>query len=265
MRTSAMVGAGILAVVVLAWFVSLAVGFDVVADVDHTRANLGPGTHAWLGTDHMGRDVFWRLVTASEAFVGPSLAAGVVTLLVALPAAGIAGYHGGIPAQAVRYIFTVLGSVPRFVMVLLACAIYGNETVVIAVAAGVAYAPALGEAVYTRLEALRTADFVDAARAHGVSPASILWYHLLWVSCRRLIGRHLLYLFGYYLLLETTLGYIGDFGVEEPAPSWGNMLAFEFGIPDGNVMAWVAPALAIWVTILGTVLTASNLSEGRRG
>jgi len=31
------------------------------------------------------------------------------------------------------------------------------------------------------------------------------------------------------------------------------------------VLAWMAPALAIWITILGTVLTASNLAEGRRG
>lgn len=257
-------GGLVLCLVVLTWLVSLISGFDVIADVDPSQASLGPGGGHLLGTDHLGRDVFWRMVTASEAFVGPSLLAAAVALGLGLPPAGWAGYHGGSVADLVRYLYTVLGSLPRFVLVLLCCAIYGNETVVIAIAAGVAYAPALGEAVTARLEELRSADFVVAARAHGVSPGRILWFHLLWVNCRPLVARHLLYLFGYYLLLETTLSYIGGFGVEEPVPSWGNMLAFEFHVSDGNFYAWAAPALAIWLTILATSLSASALSGVRR-
>ena len=87
--------------------------------------------------------------------------------------------------------------------------------------------------------------------------------HLLWLSCRRIIGRHLLYLFGYFLLVESTLSYIGGFGIEEPMPSWGNMLAFEFGVPEGNPLAWFAPAVAIWGVILSAVLASDALAEKR--
>lgn len=260
-RLGALAGVIFLVLVGLCWMSSLAVGFDLVADVDATRASIAPGATRWLGTDHMGRDVFWRLVTGSESFVGPGLLSCSIAVLASVPAGAVAGYRGGLVAQALRYLFTVVNSLPRFVLVLLACAIYGNEPAVLAIAAGLSYAPTLGEAVNGRIEALRSADFVIAARAHGVSGPVILGWHLLWVNCRRLVGRHLMTFFGYYLLLETTLSFIGGFGTEEPQPSWGNMLAFEFGVPDGNTWAWLAPALAIWVTIFATSLAGEALAE----
>lgn len=260
-RLGTWLGAGILLLVAVAWLTSLVANYDVVADVDPTRAGLGPGAAHWLGTDHLGRDVFWRMLTASEAFVGPGLSAGLVAVLIGVPAGATAGYLGGPVSHALRYGFSVVGSLPRFVLVLLFASIYGDAPTVLALATGLSYVPALGEALHGRIEQLREAEFVAAARAHGVAPLSIIGWHLLWVNCRRMVGRHVLHLFGYYLLVETTLSYIGGFGVEEPNPSWGNMLAFEFGVHGGNLWAWLAPALAIWLVILGTALTADGLAE----
>ncbi len=265
MRWGARLGWAILGLLLAGWAASWLSGYDVVADVDPTRAGLPPGGGHWLGTDHMGRDVFWRLVLASRAFVGPGRHAHQQGHGAGEQPGAVAGYLGGGPAGVLRYGFAVIHAVPRFVLVLLAGAIYGAEPVVLAVAAGVSYAPTLGESVHARIESLRNADFVDAARAHGLSPAAILGRHLLWVNCRRLVGRHLLFAFAFYLLLETTLSFLGGFGVEEPDPSWGNMLAFEFGIPDGNPWAWIAPALAIWMTIGGTLLASEALAERADG
>lgn len=255
-----------LALVPAMWVLALVGGYDVVGDVDVTRASVGPSAKHWLGTDHLGRDVFWRLVTASQAFVGPGLAAAVVALGLGLSAGAVAGWTGGPLASLVRYVFTVVASVPRFVLVLLACAIYGNSVWTLAVAAGVAYAPTVGEAVHARIRAFRRAEFVLAAEAHGVHPARILGYHLLWVNTRRLAARHALQLFAFLLLVETTLSYIGafgataGFGVQEPTPSWGNMMGFEWGVPDANLWATAAPALALW-TVLVAALAASQRLE----
>lgn len=260
----ARLGAVLLALVLLAWIFSLVAGFDVVADVNPARANEGPSAAAWLGTDHMGRDVAWRLVTASEAFVGPGLLAGMVAMLLGLPTGALSGYLGGPTAAAVRYAYAVVAALPRFVLVLLACAIYGSEAVVLAVAAGVAFAPGLGEAVHARIEELRSREFVLATRAHGVGALWTLGFHLLWIGCRALVARQVLHVFAFVLVLETTLSYIGAFGIEEPQPSWGNMLAFEFGVHDGNPWAWAAPALAIWATVAATQAVASGLQERGR-
>jgi len=249
----------------LIWGVSLLAGYDVVADVDPGRAGALPSTAHWLGCDHLGRDVMWRMVTASEAFVGPGVLACLVCLIPGITLGGLSGWLGGASASVLRYLFSVIASLPRFVLVLLICAIYGDSPTILALAAGLAYTPVLGEAIAGRIEHLRRTEFVQAAQAHGMSDATVLLRELLWSNCRALIGRHLLYLFGYFLILETTLSYIGGFGVEEPQPSWGNMLVFEFGISEGNLLAWLAPAVAIWLTVLTTTLLAGQLTEVSNG
>ncbi|MCK6507044.1 hypothetical protein L6R53_27330 [Myxococcota bacterium] len=264
-RAVAWGGRLVLVAIALAWALSLLAGYDPVADVAPARASLLPGPGGPLGTDHMGRSVAWRLLTATQAFVGPGLLASLVALAVGLPGGALAGYLGGPVALGVRYAWTVVGALPRLVLVLLACSIYGAEAQVLAVAAGVSFGPALGEAVEARLAELRGREFVLATRAHGVSAARTLAWHLLWVGCRALVLRQLLFLLAFVLVLETSLSYIGGFGIEEPTPSWGNMLAFEFGVHDGNPWAWAAPALATWLGTAAAIGVASTLRERGRG
>lgn len=252
-------GFAILALVLLAWITASAVPYDVVADVDPSRASLGPSAGHWLGTDHLGRDVAWRLLLGSAAFGAPGLAAAALAGLGGGLLGTLGGWFGGLTAVLVRYTFTVTASVPRFVLVLLAGAVFGADTSVLAIATAVASAPAVGEAVLARIEELRRMEFVTALRAHGVTDGRILLWHVLWINLRGLLARQVLTTFGFFLVVETTLSYLGGFGVQEPTPSWGNMLAFEFGIPDGNPAAWIAPACAIWLAILGTALVGQDL------
>jgi len=271
MRAATLAGAAVLGVVTLLWGVSLVSGYDVTSDVDVTRASVGPSMEHWLGTDHLGRNVAWRMLKATEAFMGPALLALVIALSLGVIGGAAAGWFGGVVRWLIRYSWTVVESLPRFVLVLLACAIYGSEVWVIAVAAGLAYAPNVGEAVFTRIESFRRAEFVLAAEAHGVHPLRVLTYHLLWVNCGRLVARHGLQLFAYFLLLETTLSYIGgldgagSFGVPQPDPSWGNMIAFEWREPEANGWASWAPGLAIWAVIMSAVQVAEGLVEGADG
>ncbi len=261
------VGASVLALVVLMWVVSLLSGYDVISDVDVQATAALPGGEHWLGTDKLGRDVMWRLITASESFCGPGLLAAIVALSLGVPGGAAAGWSGALLARPVRYVFSVVDAIPRFILVLLACAIYGNSVWIIALVAGVAYAPTLGEDLYTRIQAFRKAEFVLAADAHGVHPLHTLGWHLLWVNCRHLIGRHAVQLFAYFLLLETTLSFLGglenasSFGVPQPQPSWGNMIAFEWRESISNPWASWAPGIALWTVILAASLVGEGLAE----
>ena len=129
-------------------------GYIPAQDVNIPDADLGPGVAHWLGTDHLGRDVFWRLVFACQAFVWPGLLACFTAAAIGVPAGATAGYLGGPAEAAIRYVTTVVASLPRFVLVLLVCSIYGNDLPTLAIAAGVAYAPTLSEAVFGRIEGL---------------------------------------------------------------------------------------------------------------
>lgn len=265
MKLSSTIAAIVLLMVLATWAFAGISGYDLVAQVDPELANQGPSASFWLGTDHMGRDVAWRIVLATRAFVGPGVLACLIALLAGVGAGAVAGWLGGAPAALLRWMSTVMASIPRFILVLLGAAIYGDSTWILGAIAGIAYSPTLAEAIYNRIDSLKDAEFVVASRAHGLSSARILLFHLLWVNCRRIMGRHALYLFGYLILLETTLSYIGGFGVKEPDPSWGNMLAFEFGQRDGNLWGVLAPAIAIWVTILASNILGDALAEQRHG
>jgi len=257
-------GGVILSAVGVAWAISLVSGYDIVSDVDPARASLLPGGGHLLGTDHLGRDVAWRLLTASEAFVGPAIAASALATAISVPAGALAGWAGGATARVLRYGSAVIAAVPRFVLVLLICAAYGDHPLILAAAAGLAYAPTMSEAIYHRTRALARAEFIVAGRSHGLSDARLLLYHLLWVNGRPVVWRHLAHLFAYVLLLETTLSYLGGFGVEEPQPSWGNMLAFSFA-DTANPWAWLAPALCLWGTLFGlTLLSHPTPARTRR-
>lgn len=268
------VGALVLATVALLWFVSLISADGPALTTNPALASIGPSGEHWLGTDHLGRDVAWRLVTASEAFVGPGTLAVGLALALGVSLGALAAWLdvpdrpvGRAFSALVRFNFTVWASLPRFVLVLVACLATGSSVWLIAVVAGVAFSPVVGEAVHARLETFRRAEFVLAAQAHGVGPGRVLLFHLLWVNCRRLVARYAVQLFAAFLLLETTLSFLGaldagsGFGVQEPDPSWGNMLAFEWRRPDTNRWASWAPGLSVWAVIFGAALLSDALAE----
>lgn len=265
--TARRVGLAIGALLFGAWLLTFVVPYDPVADVHPRDANLGPSASALLGTDHLGRDVALRLLYASRAFVVPGLLAATVAAGIGGTLGALGGWLGGPVEGAVRYIFTVVAAIPRLVGILLAATILTPTPAVLAVAAGVSCAPELGSALGARLGGLVRAEFVTALRAHGLSDARILLYHLLWVNCRGLLARQALQAFAFFVAVETSLAYLGAIGVQEPFPSWGNMVAFEFGRPDGNPWAWLSPALALWVAMAGLLLAAEDLGrrEGAEG
>ncbi len=248
--------------IAVAFIVSFVLPYDAVSDVHTEIANAGISAKHWLGTDHLGRDVAHRVLAGTRAFCGPGAASAILAALAGTLLGAAAGWCGGSIAAGIRYGFTVVDSLPRFVLVLLACSIFGAGALTLAVASAVACAPALGEAVYARLDGLRRAEFVLAARAHGIPDARVLGYHLLWVNARGLVARHAAQVFGFFLVVETSLSYLGGFGVPEPTPSWGNMLAFEFGNPSGNVCAWLAPAVATILGVLATTIVGQDADVG---
>lgn len=257
---AAAVGLGL---VVLAGVIGPWLGYDVGTDVAAARASQGPSAAHWLGTDHLGRDVAWRLLLACRAFVGPGLGAAATALALAVPLGALAGYRGGLAEAATRAGFTVVSAVPRFVLVLLAVAIVSPEPAVLAAAAGLTYVPHLGDAVRARISDARRAEFVAGLRAHGVPPWQLVGRHLVVALCGRLIARHAIGVFAYVVVLETTLAYIGSYGVQEPMPSWGNMLTFEWG-RDNPVAAW-APVVALGAVLWLCHAAADALREADGG
>jgi len=291
-------GLGVLGALLLVRIVALFVHVDAGAATDAPL--LGPSWGHPFGTDQLGRDVALRMIESTEAFVLPGLLAVVVTLLVGVPmGAGIGFWPGRRLSAAGRFGLTILGAWPRLVLVVVVVAIFTASVsdpaawaplrlYLLGVLIALTFVPQLAQELAERVLSFQREQFVEAARAHGLSDRRILGRHILWANCRELILRQCCLVFAAFLLVETSLSYLGDYGVPPPRPSWGNILSdvrsqvihvrsllrpdsFAPGdvlagigraIDEGAALALIAPTLAIVVSIAGLLALARDL--GRR-
>jgi peptide/nickel transport system permease protein len=114
-----------------------------------------------------------------------------------------------------------------------------------------------------RIASLRKRSYIEAAVALGLSPARIVLYHVLWLQGRGLLLVQATLGMAEAILIETSLSYLG-FGVQEPTPSWGNMVALgKDYFFRGELWVSTAPALAILLAVLGLHLLGDALRERR--
>lgn len=251
----------VVGLVVAAALLAPLAGYPVGADVDPAAASAWPSAQHPLGADHLGRDVAMRALLATRAFVGPGAAAVALALGAGVPLGAAAGWDRSPLRAAARLVVDAAAAVPAVVLVLLLAAVRGPGASTWALGAGVAFAPGVAALVRDRLERLVVEQHVDAARAHGFPGWYVLWVHGVWVGCGRALARRAVELLGACAALEATLSYLG-LGTAEPWPSWGNMLAFEWGHPLGPA-TWV-PAAALWAVVATTARAGRSLAEAPR-
>jgi peptide/nickel transport system permease protein len=233
-----------------------------------------------LGTDHNARSLAQTLVEATETFFDPAMLCCAIAIILGTLLGALAGYfRGGALEATIKLMLTVVSSYPRLILVIVAVGMFtaalydpggnmGLRLAMIATFLGLAYVPVLALAIYQKVGAFQREQFVEAARAHGLSHTRILGYHILWANCVPVIARHFFYLFGYFILVETSLSFLGgNYGVPASVPSWGNLVT---GCDKGSLLAaqFLAPATCIVTSILGLSFLGDAIGEhferGRR-
>jgi len=136
------------------------------------------------------------------------------------------------------------------------------------VVVGVTGVPAVASLIAGKIGFLRQKNFIEAAHVLGLPSRVILLKHILWHHCMPLLVIQATIGMGEAILIETSLSYLG-FGVQEPTPSWGNMVqAGANYFFQGKFWPSTAPALSILFTILGFHLLGDGLNgilEGSAG
>ena len=224
-----------------------------------------------LGPIPSGRDVAIRILKGTEAFFFPGLFAALIAVILGGVGGAFAGYSQGVIRSGVMGLIQLFDTLPRLVFIILVCSVFEPTIYLIAVVTGVLFAPAIATIIRERVEALASEDYILAHVAHGFRPLRILLYHILWLQCRSVLVRQAAFVFCYVLFIETALSYLGHYGVQEPMPSWGNMIAQgNLSIHDGpntpDPWHWMSPALAIVFTISGFLsFWESTCAVGRGG
>jgi peptide/nickel transport system permease protein len=220
-----------------------------------------------LGTDFLGRDLLSRLVLGIQAYFLPGLLAVAISLVGGSVLGILAGYRGGWWDTVITYLANLLDSFPRLVLILLVIAAFKPDIYYVMVVVGSTGMPVVANLVAGKIAFLRQKSFIEAAHALGLPAHTVILKHVLWFNCRALLVIQATLGMAEAILVETSLSYLG-FGVQEPTPSWGNMVqAGANYFLQGNFWPSTAPALAILATILGFQLLGdglNNLLEGKR-
>jgi peptide/nickel transport system permease protein len=252
----------IAAAVVLA-FIAIALGAAHLAPFDPTATDFAavrkaPSAVHLLGTDEVGRDVLSRLIWGARA----SLLAGVipVTLAVSLsiPLGLLAGYTGGWLDSWMMRLNDAMLAIPFLIVAIALAAFLGPSLRNAMIAIGIASLPTFVRLARGTVLALKTEDYVEAARALGCSRRRIAGRHILPNMLPPLIIQSSIAVAA-AIIAEASLAFLG-LGQQPPAPSWGSMLN------AAQRYLSQAPWMALYpgLTIFAIVMALNVLGDGLR-
>jgi peptide/nickel transport system permease protein len=250
--------------VVLTAFILIAIFAKQIAPykpdrIDLLNVDAPPGGGHILGTDLIGRDVFSRLIFGSQVslLVGFLVAAGAV--LVGTIVGAVAGYFGGwIDTVLMRFIDVML-SFPSLFLNILVLSIFGSNFIYLVLILVITGWMSTARLVRGSFLQLREMQYVEAAKAIGVSHFEIMFNHLLRNATAPIIVTATLWVGG-AILGESALSFLG-LGVQPPATSWGQMLfnAHEYMLT--NPMLAVYPGVCIFLTCLSVNFIGDGIRD----
>ncbi len=255
-------GAGaivMLVIIVMAVFANLIQTHDPIAT--EAADTLAPPTAAhWMGTDHLGRDIYSRIVHGARV----SLLVGLGSTLLASILGGVigllSGYVGGKTDLVTQRVMDILQGLPLLVLALVVSAALGPSIPNVILAISIPIMPRAARVIRASVLAIREFQYVEAARALGVSHLRVAFRHILPNTMGPFIVLGTAQL-GSAILTEAALSFLG-LGVPEPYPSWGRMLsvsAAEYAQKAPHLVLF--PGIAISLAVFGSNLLGDALRD----
>jgi peptide/nickel transport system permease protein len=262
----AMAGSIVLAILLLAVVLGSFSPYSSVKSTISDRLQPPSWQHP-MGTDPLGRDLLTRILYGGRISMSVGLLVVAITLLVGVTVGAIAGYSGGTIDNILMRITDAALTLPSLLVLILLSSILRevelpffekNNVVTIAVVIGALSWMTFARLVRAAFLTLREMDYVTAARSLGASHFRIVLAHILPNAIGPIIVESTLQL-GYAIIEESGLSFLG-FGIQQPTPSWGNLLSNA----QENFVKY--PWLAIFpgVMIFLTIISVNYIGDGLR-
>jgi peptide/nickel transport system permease protein len=233
--------------------------YDPIA-TDAAQSLAPPSREHWLGSDHLGRDIYSRIVHGARV----SLMVGVASTLMGSVLGGIIGllsaYVGGKTDLITQRVMDILQGLPLLVLALVMSAALGPSVGNVILAISIPIIPRAARVIRASVLTIREMQYVEAARAIGLRHLRIAFRHILPNTMGPFIVLATAQLGG-AILVEAALSFLWV-GVPEPYPSWGRMLSVS-AAEYAQKAPWLVlfPGIAISLAVFGSNLLGDALRD----
>lgn len=221
----------------------------------------GPSMNFLFGTDDLGRDVFSGVVHGARTSLTISFAVVVLSGLLGLAVGLSAGYAGGLVDDMLMRTAEIFMVPPRFLLALVAAAIFGATMTNLILVLTITYWPATARIIRAAVLSLRERGFVEAARAMGAGHIRIIGREIL-PGVLPLVVTNGALKAGNVILVEAGLEFLG---LGDPNNmSWGYMLHNAQHYMRDAWWLLAFPGIAISLLLLSLNLLGDELSDSLR-
>jgi len=213
----------------------------------------------YFGTDQNGRDLLARTLYGTRVSLIVALVATIVAIFIGVSFGAIAGYIGGTLDQAMMRFVDIIYALPYILFVILLMVVFGRNVYLLFAAIGALEWLTMARIVRGQTLSIKQREFIEAARAAGVKPLTIIFRHIV----PNLIGPVVIYAaltVPEIVATESFLSYLG-FGVQEPLTSLGTLIAEGGKVLE--VLPWLLwfPAAFLVIMLLCMLFIGDGLRD----
>lgn len=260
-----MIGLGIVSIFVLAAiFAPLIAPYDPFQQLIWTegmKVRLAPpSAEHWFGTDLYGRDILSRVIYGARISLKIAVASVSLSVIIGITLGLLSGFYGGRIDDFVNWLINVLYSFPFLLFIIAIVAYFPPSDVLTFTAIALVWWMGIARVVRGQVLTVKAQEYVEAARALGVSDWSIMFKHILPNVIAPVIVQATMGM-GNVIMLEASLTYLG-FGTQPPTPSWGLMISVGDDYLASGQWWWsIFPGIFICITVLGFNLFGDGLRD----
>ena len=255
----ALVGLIIIGVLFLTFFASLFISFESVTETNASLRFTHPSLKYPFGADHMGRNAFLRVIYGTRYSIAIGFGVVSLALIIGVTLGAIAGYFGGTVENLIMRFSDILASIPGILLSMVIVSVLGQSLQNLIFAVGITSVPSFIRITRATVLTVRDQEFVEAARAIGISHFRIIFTQVLPNSLSPIIVTFTASM-GMAIIIAASLSFMG-FGVPVPHPEWGAMISTGRDYVRSDPYLMLFPGLAIMIIVLAFNLLGDGLRD----